>query len=95
MHTHFHFLQEVAPTQNILYMHSPAIEREMFVEIEHPVIGKMKVNGNPIKLMDNMPEISFTVYCVVHSSIYFFCISLFCTLKETVRKRSSVIIHGI
>ena len=35
-----------------------AIEREMFVEIEHPVIGKMKVNGNPIKLMDNMPEIS-------------------------------------
>ena len=23
-----------------------AIEREMFVEIEHPVIGKMKVNGN-------------------------------------------------
>ena len=35
-----------------------AIEREMFVEREHPVIGKMKVNGNPIKLMDNMPEIS-------------------------------------
>lgn len=24
--------------------------REMFVDLEHPVIGKMKVNGNPIKL---------------------------------------------
>lgn len=29
----------------------------MFVDIEHPVIGKMKVNGNPIKLMDTMPSI--------------------------------------
>ncbi len=32
--------------------------REMFIEIEHPVIGKMKVNGNPIKLMDMMPRIN-------------------------------------
>lgn len=31
--------------------------REMFVEMEHPVIGKMRVNGNPIKLMDTMPKI--------------------------------------
>lgn len=31
-----------------------AKEREMFVEIDHPVIGKMKVNGNPVKLMDMM-----------------------------------------
>lgn len=31
--------------------------REMFVEIDHPVIGKMKVNGNPVKLMETMPEI--------------------------------------
>ncbi|HPF86862.1 MAG TPA: CoA transferase [Candidatus Limiplasma sp.] len=31
--------------------------REMFVEIEHPVIGKMKVNGNPIKMLDTMPSI--------------------------------------
>ena len=35
-----------------------AKEREMFVEIEHPVIGKMKINGNPVKLMDMMPQIS-------------------------------------
>lgn len=35
-----------------------AKEREMFVEIDHPVIGKMKVNGNPVKLMDMMPQIS-------------------------------------
>lgn len=32
--------------------------REMFIEIEHPVIGKMKVNGNPVKLMDMMPRIN-------------------------------------
>ena len=31
--------------------------REMFVEMEHPIIGKMQVNGNPIKLMDTMPKI--------------------------------------
>lgn len=32
--------------------------REMFLEIEHPVIGRMKVNGNPVKLMDMMPRIN-------------------------------------
>lgn len=32
--------------------------REMFIEIDHPVIGKMKVNGSPIKLMDMMPRIN-------------------------------------
>ncbi|MDO4284149.1 MAG: CoA transferase [Eubacteriales bacterium] len=32
--------------------------REMFIEIEHPTIGKMKVNGNPVKLMDMMPRIN-------------------------------------
>jgi formyl-CoA transferase len=31
--------------------------REMFVEIDHPVIGRMTVNGNPIKLMETPPEI--------------------------------------
>lgn len=31
--------------------------REMFVELEHPVIGEMKVNGCPIKLLDTMPKI--------------------------------------
>jgi crotonobetainyl-CoA:carnitine CoA-transferase CaiB-like acyl-CoA transferase len=31
--------------------------REMFVEIEHPIIGPMKVFGNPVKLMDTMPAI--------------------------------------
>ena len=35
-----------------------ALAREMFVEIEHPVIGRMKVNGNPVKLMDMMPRIN-------------------------------------
>lgn len=34
-----------------------AKERDMFIEIEHPVIGKMKVNGNPVKLMDMMPSV--------------------------------------
>ena len=27
---------------------------EMFIEIDHPTIGRMKVNGSPIKLMDMM-----------------------------------------
>ncbi len=35
-----------------------AVEREMFIDVDHPVIGPMKVNGNPIKLMDMMPRIN-------------------------------------
>lgn len=31
--------------------------REMFIEVSHPVIGDMKLNGNPVKLMDMMPAI--------------------------------------
>ena len=31
--------------------------REMFIDVTHPVIGPMKVNGNPIKLLDTMPEV--------------------------------------
>lgn len=31
--------------------------REMFVDVEHPIIGAMKLNGSPIKLMDTMPSI--------------------------------------
>ena len=34
-----------------------AIDREMFVEVDHPIIGTMKVNGNPIKLMDTKVSI--------------------------------------
>ncbi|WP_408072605.1 CaiB/BaiF CoA transferase family protein [Butyrivibrio sp. JL13D10] len=37
-----------------------ADDREMFIETQHPVIGPMKVNGNPIKLMDMMPRITRT-----------------------------------
>ena len=33
--------------------------REMFVEIDHPVIGKMRVNGNPIKLLETMPTVRY------------------------------------
>ncbi len=32
--------------------------REMFIDIDHPVIGKMTVNGCPVKLMDAMPRIN-------------------------------------
>ena len=32
--------------------------REMFVNVKHPVIGDMVVNGNPIKLMDMMPRVN-------------------------------------
>lgn len=31
--------------------------REMVVKINHPVIGEMRVNGNPVKLLDTMPAI--------------------------------------
>ncbi len=31
--------------------------REMFVDVHHPIIGDMKVNGNPIKLLDTMPKV--------------------------------------
>lgn len=30
----------------------------MFVPLHHPVIGDMKVNGNPVKLMDTKADIS-------------------------------------
>ena len=30
----------------------------MIVPIKHPVIGDMKVNGNPVKLLDTKAEIS-------------------------------------
>ena len=32
--------------------------REMFVHLQHPVIGDMIVPGNPVKLMDTEPEIN-------------------------------------
>lgn len=32
--------------------------REMFIDIHHPVIGDMTVNGNPVKMMDMMPRIN-------------------------------------
>lgn len=35
-----------------------AVAREMFIEVDHPVIGRSKVNGNPVKLMDMMPRIN-------------------------------------
>ena len=31
--------------------------REMFVKVQHPVIGEMTVNGDPVKLLDMMPRI--------------------------------------
>lgn len=35
-----------------------AVAREMIVPIKHPVIGDMKVNGNPVKLLDTKAEIT-------------------------------------
>lgn len=32
--------------------------REMLVEVEHPVIGRMTTNGDAIKLMDTMPHVT-------------------------------------
>lgn len=33
--------------------------REMFIDVDHPVIGQMKVNGNPVKLMDMKPRVNY------------------------------------
>lgn len=35
-----------------------AVAREMFVPLHHPVIGDMKVNGNPVKLLETKSEIT-------------------------------------
>ncbi len=31
--------------------------REMFLDCEHPVAGHLRLNGNPVKLMDSMPRL--------------------------------------
>ncbi len=35
------------------------IARDMIVEVEHPVAGKMKIAGNPIKLSDTPGEVKY------------------------------------
>ena len=46
---------------NDLYQisHDPHVveDRQMFIPVKHPVIGDMRVNGNPVKLLDMMPEV--------------------------------------
>ncbi len=44
-------LKEVTENEHIAHV------REMFVDCEHPVIGKMRVNGNPVKLMETKAEV--------------------------------------
>lgn len=44
-------LKEVTENEHIAHA------REMFVDCEHPVIGQMRLNGNPVKLMDTKPVI--------------------------------------
>lgn len=39
-------------------------DREMFVSIDHPEIGNMLVNGNPVKLLDTMPKIKTPAPCL-------------------------------
>lgn len=34
-----------------------AVDREMFLECDHPVAGHIKLNGNPVKMMDSMPRL--------------------------------------
>lgn len=33
--------------------------RKMFLDCDHPVAGHIKLNGNPVKLMDDMPELKW------------------------------------
>ena len=34
-----------------------AVAREMFLDVEHPIAGKVKITGNPIKLGVDKPQI--------------------------------------
>jgi formyl-CoA transferase len=34
-----------------------AVAREMFLDCEHPRAGHLRINGNPVKLMDSMPRL--------------------------------------
>jgi crotonobetainyl-CoA:carnitine CoA-transferase CaiB-like acyl-CoA transferase len=50
----------VSPVNDLLRVTSDphiADDREMFIHVNHPEIGDMRVNGNPVKLMDMMPQI--------------------------------------
>ena len=33
--------------------------RQMFLDCDHPVAGHIKLNGNPVKLMDDMPVLNW------------------------------------
>lgn len=33
--------------------------REMFLDCDHPVAGHIRINGNPVKLMDDMPSLKW------------------------------------
>ncbi len=33
--------------------------RQMFLDCDHPVAGRIKLNGNPVKLMDDMPVLNW------------------------------------
>lgn len=33
--------------------------RQMFLDCDHPIAGHIKLNGNPVKLMDDMPELKW------------------------------------
>lgn len=44
-------LEQIAQNEHIVGA------REMFINVTHPVIGPMNIIGNPIKLMDTMPNV--------------------------------------
>ncbi len=44
-------LQQISQNEHIVGV------REMFIDVEHPVIGPMTVGGNPIKMMSTMPKV--------------------------------------
>jgi len=47
--------------------------REMFVTIQHPVIGEMVVNGDPVKLMETMPTIRKPAPTLGQDNEAFYC----------------------
>jgi formyl-CoA transferase len=47
-------------------------DREMFVEIDHPVIGRRKINGIPIKLTDTKPTIGKPAPTIGQHNYYVF-----------------------
>lgn len=59
-----------------------ALAREMFIESEHPLIGKIMVSGNPVKLMSTKPRINYPAPMLGQHNEEIYCGMLGLTKEE-------------